>query len=152
MSITDIVTNIDQRLAELDTELTDLTRARAALVDLQTAPAPAPRASRRAAAQPPRKARRAKVTPAASEVVPAGKLVALLANSQGMTTRELSRATNGDPTQLLALLKEQEGAGQVRRSGVRASTRWHAITDEDRIAARAAELRAASRQTRARRS
>jgi hypothetical protein len=51
---------------------------------------------------------------------------------------------------VLALLKEQESAGQVRRSGTRAATRWHVITDEDRIAIRAAELETTSRRGRAR--
>ena len=77
--------------------------------------------------------------------MPAGKLTAVLAGSPGMSTRELSRATNGDPDQVLAMLKVQEDASQVRRTGVRAGTRWHAITDEDRIAVRAAELRATSK-------
>lgn len=69
-----------------------------------------------------------------------------------MTTRQLSQATDGDPGQILTLLKEQEAAGEVRRTGSRAATQWHAITDEDRIAARVAELEAAGRRGRARRS
>ena len=40
----------------------------------------------------------------------------------------------------LKLLHELEAAGQVRRSGARRSTVWQLITDEDRIAHRAAEL------------
>jgi hypothetical protein len=69
-----------------------------------------------------------------------------------MTTRELAKATNGDSRQLLSLLKEQEDAGQVRRSGQRRGTRWHLITDEDRIAARAAELEDQRKRTQARTS
>ena len=38
------------------------------------------------------------------------------------------------------LLHELEAAGQVRRSGARRSTVWQLITDEERIAQRAAEL------------
>lgn len=141
MTITDIVANIDQRLAALDSELTHLTGARAALVNQPSAQVPVkPRRARRTAPQ-----RR-------YDVVPAGKLVAMLADSDGLRTSELSQATNGAPAQVLALLKEQEDAGQVRRSGTRASTRWHAITDQDRIAARVAELEASSRQSRARKS
>lgn len=86
------------------------------------------------------------------DVVPAGMLIARVAEADGLSTRELARQTNGNPGQVLALLKEQEDAGQVRRSGSRAATRWHAITDEDRIAARVAELEASSRRSRARRS
>ncbi len=57
-----------------------------------------------------------------------------------MSTADLAVQTGGDRHQLLTLLRELEAAGQVRRSGERRSTRWHAITDEDRIAARVAEL------------
>jgi hypothetical protein len=69
-----------------------------------------------------------------------------------MRTAELAKAANGARAQVLALLKEQETAGEVRRSGTRAATRWHIITDEDRIAARAAELTAQSSRTRARKT
>jgi hypothetical protein len=141
MSITDIVNNIDQRLGELETELAHLNRARAALVG-RTSPA---------AEAKPARARRQPPKPA-YEVVPVGKLIALLSGTPGMRTRELSQASNGDPGQVLALLKEQEDAGEVRRTGTRAATRWHVVTDEDRIAARAAELQAGSRQARARRN
>lgn len=79
-----------------------------------------------------------------------GKLTALLAGTDGLRTAELAKATNGDPAQVLTLLKEQESAGDIRRSGTRAVTRWHVITDEDRITARAAELNAQSERTRAR--
>jgi len=37
---------------------------------------------------------------------------------------------------VLALLRELEAAGKVRRTGVRRSTLWRLITDEERIAAR----------------
>lgn len=142
MNITEIVANIDRRLAELDAELTHLNGARTALLDKPDAVA---------AKAPARRVRRSPAKPR-YDVVPAGKLISLLTGSDGMSTRELSKQTNGDPGQVLALLKEQEGAGQVRRSGSRAATRWHTITDEDRIAARAAELEASSRRSRARRS
>lgn len=141
MTITDIVTNIDRRLSEVRAELTHLEGARTALVN--GAPA--------AAAPQPRKPRR-KPAQSAYQVVPAGRLTALLSGSPGMRTRELSAATNADPAQVLALLKEQDVAGQIRRSGTRAATRWHLITDEDRIAARAAELNGRSREKRARKN
>jgi hypothetical protein len=48
---------------------------------------------------------------------------------------------------VLVLLRELEAAGRVRRSGQRRGTRWHAITDEERIAERAAELAALSKPT-----
>jgi hypothetical protein len=43
-------------------------------------------------------------------------------------------------------LRELEKTDQIRRSGQRRGTRWHLITDEDRIAARAAELAAQSKR------
>lgn len=80
-----------------------------------------------------------------TEVVPAGKLEQLLSESDGLTTAALANQANGSPDQVRTLLRELEAAGQVRRTGVRRGVRWHAITDEDRIAARAAELAARSR-------
>jgi hypothetical protein len=154
MTISDIVTNIDQRIAAAHAEVTHLTHARSALLSAPSAPSaaapPKPPRARRPATRPKTAAKRA-LKPA-YEVVPVGKLTALLTESQGLSTREISRATNGDPRQVLTLLKDQETAGQFRRTGTRAATRWHVITDEDRIAARAAELTARSRQTRVRKS
>jgi len=141
MTITDIVTNIDRRLLEVHAEVKNLAAARTALANgSQPTPAPTPRRGRRKAAR------------AAYQVVPVGKLTAILTGSEGLRTRELATATNGDPAQVLALLKEQESAGQVRRTGTRAATRWHVITDEDRVAARAAELETRSRRKPARRT
>ena len=141
MTITDIVTNIEQRLAEARAEVAHLEGARLALLNgSQSTPAPKPRGSRRKPATP------------SYEVVPAGKLTALLAGTEGLRTADLAKAANGDRAQVLALLKEQEAAGEVRRTGTRAATRWHVITDEDRIAARAAELTPQSRRTRARKT
>jgi hypothetical protein len=141
MTITEIVSNIDRRLADVRAEVAHLEGARLALVN-GSQPAPE------------RKVRRARRKPAEPkyQVVPAGKLTALLAGTDGLRTAELAKATNGDPAQVLTLLKEQESAGEVRRTGARAATRWRVITDEDRIAARAAELTAQSGRTRARKT
>jgi hypothetical protein len=87
----------------------------------------------------PARRRRARRKPA-GEVVPAGKLELLLSGSGGLTTSVLAAEAGGDRDQVLTLLRELETAGRIRRSGERRSTRWHAITDEDRIAERAAEL------------
>jgi hypothetical protein len=143
----DIVESIDARLEALAREIEALGAARAALdggasdggtePHPPTAP-PKPRATRR------RRARRKGGT----EVVPAGKLELLLAESDGLTTTALAEQANGDRDQVLTLLRELEAAGRIRRSGERRSTRWHVITDEDRIAQRAAELAAQSRNAR----
>lgn len=144
MTITDIVSNIDRRLVDVHAEVAHLEGARLALVK-GSRPTRAPKGL-------PARRKPAKTARPAYQVVPAGKLVALLARTEGMRTAELAEAANGDPARVLVLLKEQESAGEVRRTGTRAATRWHVITDEDRIAARAAESNAQGRRTRARKT
>jgi hypothetical protein len=136
MTTTDIITSIDQRLTEAKAEITQLEGARRALLDgaapkVDTTPRPTRR----------RTVRRAQ------EIVPAGMLTALLEGSAGMSTSELARATNGRSDQILSLLRELEKADEVRRTGERRGTRWHVITDEDRVAARAAEIAAQSKRS-----
>jgi hypothetical protein len=138
MTITDIVTSIEQRLAQVTAEIAQLDSARQALTN-----SAAPTVTRK-----PRRAPRPS-TRTAYAIVPAGKLTALLDGSPGMSTRELSTATNGKPDQILALLRELEDANQIRRTGQRRGTRWHVITDEDRVSARAAEIAGQSKRRRA---
>ena len=132
----DIVDSIETRLRELNNEIETLIAARVALDSAEAneaAPAaPRPRAVR--STRRPAKASRA------VEVVPAGRLEGLLSENGGLTTSALAERTNGDRDQVLTLLRELEATGRIRRSGQRRSTRWHAITDEDRIRERAAEL------------
>lgn len=129
--MSDLVANIDSRIANARQEIDQLEGARRALVTNQQSAQP--RRIRKASSQP------------KPQVVPAGKLTALLADSEGMSTSELAKATNGKADQILGLLRELEEADQVRRTGERRGTRWHLITDEDRISARAAELAKRSR-------
>jgi sRNA-binding protein len=140
MTNTDIVTSIDRRLAEAKAEIARLDSARQALIN-GNAPAVTPR---------PRRVRREptarKTARRAGEVVPAGKLTALLDGSAGMSTSELAKATAGRPDQILGLLRELEKTDQIRRTGQRRGTRWHLITDEERIAARAGEIIARSKK------
>jgi len=103
--------------------------------------APAPERTR-ARAKPARRRKRGSV-----EVVAAGQLEALLSENGGMTTSVLAERVNGTREQILTALRELETAGRVRRSGQRRSTRWHAITDEERIEKRAAELAARSKES-----
>ena len=138
MTITDIVTSIDQRLAQAKAEIAQLDAARDALTNgtaraHQPKPRRAPRTTRRNA----------------NAIVPAGKLTALLAGSPGLSTPELAKATNGNAAQILALLRELENHDQIRRTGQRRGTRWHLITDGDRVAARAAEIAAQRKRPRA---
>ena len=78
----------------------------------------------------------------------------LLANtSSGLSANVIAKQAGAGYTAILKLLHELEAAGEVRRSGSRRSTLWQLITDEERIAARAAELeRRRSTPTQRRRS
>ena len=142
-----ILDSIENRLRELDREIETLIAARSALDTPEPAPAGQPRSSEAGPVAAPRPARRAgstrrAKTRAGTEVVPAGRLEALLSENGGLTTSALTEQTNGNRDQVLTLLRELETAGRIRRTGQRRSTRWHAITDEDRIRERAADLAA----------
>ena len=111
-------TKLVQGIQELES---DLDRLRAALAALDGGSSSSRR--RRSRARPRRRSRRRNH---GSEIVPAGKIESLLAASDGITTAELARETNGGHEQILSLLKELEQAGKAHRSGTRRSTRWHA--------------------------
>jgi hypothetical protein len=145
----DIVDSIESRLRELNQEIQTLTAARSALErdngrrSAAVAPPAAVAATPAASAPGPvtrRRRTRGRRGAANAEVVPAGRLELLLSENGGLTTSVLAERANGNRDQVLTLLRELEAAGRVRRTGQRRSTRWHAITDEDRIRLRAAEL------------
>jgi hypothetical protein len=142
-----IIDSIDSRLRELNREIATLDAARSALGNNHEARA-APRARASAPAETPKPARRSarRKTRRGSDVVPAGRLELLLSENGGLTTSALAERTNGNRDQVLTLLRELEAAGKIRRTGQRRGTRWHAITDEDRIRERAAELASRSRR------
>lgn len=136
-----ILDSIDSRLRELNREIKTLDAARSALGNENQARS-TPRARASAPTQtrkPTRRSARRKPSRSA-EVVPAGRLEVLLSENGGLTTTALAERTNGDRDQVLTLLRELEAAGRIRRTGQRRGVRWHAITDEDRIRERAAEL------------
>jgi hypothetical protein len=94
---------------------------------------------------PPQPRSRAHRKPAASarpvEVLLAGKLEIMLVESEdGLSAITISRRANASYKQVLDLLRELEQTGQVRRSGSRRTSLWRLISDEERIAERAAEL------------
>jgi cell division septum initiation protein DivIVA len=103
-------------------------------------------ASRRSPSTPRKPARRRARAKAdrTVKVVRAGKLELLLSDTGGLATSALAQRANADRDQVLTLLRELEMAGRVRRMGQRRATRWRAITDEERIRERAAELAARS--------
>jgi hypothetical protein len=86
--------------------------------------------------------------------VRAETLERLLADtSAGLSANAIAKQAGAGYNRTLKLLRELEAAGQVRRSGSRGSTVWQLITDEERVAERAAELerrRSAPRQRRGR--
>lgn len=151
-SIDQIIANIDARIALLLKDIAPLEAAREALDGKSSSrggrkPDTRP-PKRRRTAEPvrgaqPAKARGVRSKPAKRTAVVAGEIVELLlSSSDGLTTRALAERASADRAQVLRLLREMERAGTVRRTGERRGTRWHLITEEDRIQARAAELEA----------
>ncbi len=142
MTSTQILRSIEERLETLRGQITTLTDAREALANGATR-TPVPRTRATTTTRPARRRERSKPT----EALPAAKVEQILVpSSEGLTTRAIATQANAKPDQVLALLRELEAAGKARRSGQRRGTRWHAITDEDRIATRAAELEKRSKR------
>jgi len=135
-----LIQDIDGRIRDADREIRSLQDARAALVANGAARTARPeraaagtrRRSRRGRARQTRAGRKSVLLAEAAERV--------LAESDGLSTAALAKQTEADRDQVLALLRDLESARRVRRTGQRRGTRWHAITDEDRIQERAAEL------------
>jgi hypothetical protein len=146
-SIEQLAQSIDGRIGELKGEIASLEDARAALVSngLPQTPTRKGRASRTVRRKPaPWTGRRKRTT--RKEVLPAETAEQLLADNDGLTTAALASRAGADRNQVLTLLRDLETARRVRRTGDRRGTRWHAITDEDRIQERAGELASRSRR------
>ncbi len=60
--------------------------------------------------------------------------------SGGLSANAIAAQAGASYNPTLTLLRKLEAAGQVRRSGSRRSTLWWPVTDDERIAERAAEL------------
>ena len=143
MTTTELAQRIEDRLDVLHGEIARLEAARNELRsnDSELAP-PTPR--KRRAVRRPKRVKRAR----RAVLLSADKLEQLLAEHSPITSTELAKLADGGRDQVLALLRELEAAGRLRRTGQRRGTRWHAITDEDRINARAAELERQSKRGR----
>lgn len=83
-----------------------------------------------------------------SGVVLAERLELVLLEHGELSSAALAGLVDADHRQVLGLLRELEARGRVIRVGQRRGTRWRAITDEERIQQRAAELEALSRRQR----
>ena len=169
-TIQEIVDSLDTRIRELNEEIATLTSARVELRGNGRRPSPRRTSRRRSGsgtrrnprtasasdgyaptevsqnqASPSRgsarKPRRARASQP-SQSVSADRLEALLSENGGLSTGALAEQTTAPRDRVLGLLRELEAAGRIRRTGQRRGTRWHAITDEDRIRERAAELEA----------
>jgi DNA-binding IclR family transcriptional regulator len=81
-------------------------------------------------------------------VLLAGKLEAMLrAAAEGLSVATIARDANASQSQVRGLLRELQNADQVRRLGAGRGSRWKLITDEQRVAERAAELEALNTST-----
>jgi hypothetical protein len=108
-------------------------------------PEPAAAASNGASSEAPNPRRQAtaKATPTkrSRASLTAEQLERSLADiTSGLSAGAIAQRAGVAYSRVLALLRELEASGKVRRTGTRRSTRWLLITDEDRIAKRAAEL------------
>jgi hypothetical protein len=155
-SIEQLIQSIDGRIRELNGELASLQDARSALVSNGSAASPSlkPRA-KRAARQASTRAQTHRAKRAATRkptrrtaVLLADTAERMLAEGDGLTTGALAEQARADRDQVLTLLRELEAARRVRRAGERRGTRWYAITDEDRIRERAAELASRTKRRR----
>lgn len=124
---TELRAQLVQSIEQAESEIVALRSALAALdsSDHSAGPAAQRRTAQPRAAQPRTTRRRSRRT-SGTEIVPAGKIESMLGATDGITTAELARQTNGGHEQILSMLKELEQAGKAHRSGTRRSTRWHA--------------------------
>jgi hypothetical protein len=140
-TIEQLIQSIDGRIRELNTEIDSLQDARAALIangststasgqPRQTRPVRRQRVRRAA-----RSAKRRNLNSLTAETAER-----MLSESEGLTTTALAEQAGVARDKVLTLMRELEQANRVRRTGQRRGTRWHAITEEDRIRERAAEL------------
>lgn len=121
---TELRAQLVRSIEQAESEVAALRSALAALDSSDHSTRPA---AQRRAAQP-RAPRRRSRRGSGTDVVPAGKIESMLGATDGITTAELARQTNGGHEQILSMLKELEQAGKAHRSGTRRSTRWHAGT------------------------
>ena len=143
--------SIEGRLAELHTQVTALENAQAALHGQQrgneTPADPTGKTASRIRRRPAGGADNGRATRARAKrppaVLGASDLEAILRDADGgLNAATIAKHSDAGYNQVLDLLRTLERDGEVRRTGARRTTRWHLISDEERIAKRAAELEA----------
>lgn len=144
----EISETIADRIREAKLQITTLQAARAALVTDTPRPSPPP-TGRPATPDPV-----GSVTPSSTRERPSprsrsrrsGNLVAgrledlLRASEHGLSLVALAAAAEVSDAKVRHRLHELQREGGVRNSGSRRTSRWHLVSDEDRVAERAAEL------------
>jgi outer membrane biosynthesis protein TonB len=170
--VDELLSSIELRLHEVTAEIASLEAARAVLSEPAPARRPAPKSKPKAqpepapepvpepepepvasgtgdgAPKPRRRRRRARrgSRAASGPALPAADLERMLGRAaSGLSASEIAQETDASYGGVLKLLRELETSGRVRRTGTRRSTLWWLITDEERIAERAAELEGLSR-------
>lgn len=164
-NLQEITDAIDDRLAELQEQIASLEAARRALTGIRESrsnggPESTPAATTRTRAhahqsgtttsrRPAPKARPAKSSPRTRrrELEP-GQIEGLLRDSEdGLSLVALARRAGVSEAQVGERLRTLERSGGARRSGPRRTSLWRLLSDEERIAERAAELARASRKS-----
>jgi predicted Rossmann fold nucleotide-binding protein DprA/Smf involved in DNA uptake len=138
--IEQLVKSIDGRIGDLTGEIASLEKARSALIANGSAPSKARRPRRERSSRHKAAGREARRKQKSKQPLLPETAERLLASGDGLSTAALAEQTGASPDQVLSLLRDLEAARRVRRTGQRRATRWHAITDEQRIQERAAEL------------
>jgi predicted Rossmann fold nucleotide-binding protein DprA/Smf involved in DNA uptake len=155
MSYTEqLLGTIDARIAEAHEQIGSLegaleallTEGEAAAVTVTQVSIPTNSAAPKRAAAAPKRAATARKRAARARKprrLDADGLTAILEpETDGLSAASIAERANASYNQVLELLREREQAGDVVRTGARRSSLWRLITDEERIAARAAELAA----------
>jgi hypothetical protein len=141
--------SIEARITELQSDMTALVAARAELHGTgatETTGAASPdrpirQSTQRTPDEPARPPRQRSRSAKSTKELSAAALEGLLDGDEaGLSAITISKRSHAGYRQVLGLLRELETAGQLRRTGTRRTSLWRLVTDEERIAERAAEL------------
>ena len=147
-TVQEISDAIADRIRQAQGQISSLEAARSILVEFDApAPSPPPRASRAPSAPPAVEAarpRRSGPTRRSGDLV-AGQLEDLLRDSDGgLSLVALAARADVSDAKVRDRLHDLQRQGEVRNSGSRRTSVWRLVSDEERIAERAAELERAS--------